>query len=142
MAVALLAVVIGALAVQAIRANRTVSGQLGAATVRDATLDDAFYRCIGVQGRSLVSPGQPVLLAGGDLEDDITLLKGIGSWVTIADPPSSAVARLSLRHVGGPGACLGTVVVARFVVPGHGVVARVGTGASVAGPGPPPPTPL
>ncbi len=142
-AVALVAVTMSAMTVQAVRANRTVSGRLGAATVRDAGLDDSYYRCIDVQARSLVSPGQPVLLAGDNLEDDITLLKGVGSWITIADPPSNAVARLSLRnHVAGAGACLGTVVVARYGAPGHDVFERVGTGASVAGHGPPPPTPL
>ncbi|MGH9080122.1 MAG: hypothetical protein ACRDYE_08645 [Acidimicrobiales bacterium] len=141
--VALVAVAVGALTVQAVRADRTVRTQLGRAAVRDATLDDAFYRCIDVQARSLVSPGQPVLLAGASLGDDITLVKGVGSWVTIADPPSTAVARLTLRnHVGGTGTCLGTVVVARYAAPRQGVVVEVGTGASVAGQGPPPTTPL
>jgi hypothetical protein len=131
------------LAVQAYRGNSTVAVQLQPKAVRDAALDDSFYRCLDVQARSLVSPGQPVLLDPNNLPDYITLLKGVGSWVRIADPPSRAVARLSLRdNVHGSGACLGTQVIARYPGPHHRVTVRVGTGASVAGHGPPPAPPL
>ena len=52
------------------------------------------------------------------LGDLVTLLKGAGSWVTIADPASTAVVRLSLRDdVTGDRACLGTVVVATYAKP-------------------------
>jgi hypothetical protein len=96
-----------------------------------------------VQTHSLVSPGQPVLLDPSNLADFITLLKGVGSWVRIADPPSRAVATLSLRDdVPGSGACLGTQVVARYPGRRGGSTVRVGTGASVAGHGPPPAPPL
>jgi hypothetical protein len=140
-AIVLLGAVAG-LAVQAYRGNRTVAVQLQPKAVRDAALDNAFYRCIDVQTRSLVSPDQPVLLDPSNLSDYITLLKGVGSWVRIADPPSSAVARLSLRDdVHGSGACLGTQVVARYPQHHH-VTVRVGTGASVPGHGPPPAPPL
>jgi hypothetical protein len=139
-------VLVGAMAglvVQADRGNATVAVQLQPKTVHDAALDNAFYRCLDVQARSLVSPGEPVVLAPGNLADFITLLKGVGSWVTIADPPSTAVARLSLRdHVGGPGACLGTQVTARYPRRQGGFTVRVGTGASVPGQGPPPAPPL
>jgi hypothetical protein len=131
------------LGVQAVRGDRTVGVQRQAATVRDADLDDAFYHCIDVQTRSLVAPGQPVAFATADLADFVTLLKGAGSWITIADPVSQAVAELSLRNgVHAPGACLGTVVVARYPAPGGGTTVRVGTGSSVPGGGPPPPPPL
>jgi len=135
-------VAVASLAGQAVRGNRTVGVQRDARTVHDAALDDAFYHCIEVQARSLVSPGQPVLLTD-DLSDLITLLKGVGSWVTIANPPSTAVARLMLRdNLTGGGACLGTVVVARYTHPGAGRAVRIGTGASVPGHGPPPAPPL
>ena len=78
-----------------------------------------------------------------DLGDLVTLLKGDGSWVTIANPPSTAVARISLRNnVAGDGTCLGTVVVATYAKPHDGVSVRVGSGSSVAGKGPPPAPPL
>lgn len=143
-AVAIIVVVVAVVAMtgQAVRGNRTVGIQRTAAVERNATLDNAFYHCLDVQARSLVSPGQPVELVN-DLADMVTLLKVVGSWVTVADPASSAVAQLSLRdNVKGKGACLGTVVVARFPGPGHSFTERVGTGASVPGNGPPPAPPL
>jgi hypothetical protein len=140
-AVLLLAVI--GMTVQAYRGNSTVAVQRNAKTVHDAALDNAFYRCLDVQARSLVSPGQPVLIDPSNLADFITLLKGVGSWVRVADPPSSAVALLSLRdHVQGGGACLGTQVIARFPGPHHQVTVRVGSGDSVPGNGPAPAPPL
>jgi hypothetical protein len=105
-------------------------------------LDDAFDHCLDVQARSLISPGEPIVF-DANLADLVTLIKGVGSWVTIADPASSAVVRLSLRNnVSGGGACLGTVVVATSTTPGHGVKVRLGSGSSVPGKGPPPAPPL
>lgn len=135
-------VAIAALGVQAVRGNRTVSVQRDAHTIHDAALDDAFYHCIDVQTRSLISPGEPILFRD-DLADLVTLLKGDGSWVTIANPPSTAVAQISLRNnVAGNGTCLGTVVFATYAKPHDGVRVRVGSGSSVAGKGPPPAPPL
>jgi hypothetical protein len=136
-------VAVAGLAVQAVRGNRTVSAQGGARVVRNARVDDAFYHCLDVQTRSLVSAGQPVTLTPTNLGDLVTMLKGVGSWVTIADPPSRAVADLSLRNdVHGGGACLGTVVVAHYPHRGGGATVRIGSGASVPGSGPPPAPPL
>jgi len=143
--VASVVVVIGlvAMGTQAVRGNRTVAVQRDALTVRDAALDNAYYHCLDVQTRSLVSPGEPVIYAPGLLGDLVNMIKSSGSWVTIANPPSSAVARLSLRNgVTTGGACLGVVVVATFPAAHHGTVVRVGTGASVPGNEPPPAPPL
>jgi len=130
------------LGLEAVNGDRVVQVQRATLTIRDATLDNAFYHCIDVQALSLVSPGEPVLL-GDDLGSVITLLKGVGSWVTIADPASSAVAHLSLRSVASDrGACLGTVVVATYATPHQGPSVRIGSGASVPGHGPPPAPPL
>jgi hypothetical protein len=127
---------------QAFRGNRTVSVQRAPVTIRDARLDDAFYHCIDVQTRSLISPDEPVVF-DDSLGDIVTLIKGVGSWVTIANPISTAVARLSLRNnVTGRGACLGTVVVATYSRPRNGVRVAIGSGASVPGTGPPPAPPL
>jgi hypothetical protein len=135
------------LSVQAVRGNRTVSVQRSAHTMHDAALDNAFYRCIDVQARSLVPNGAsvallvPVSLAG--LGDLVTLLKGVGSWAVFADPASTATVGLSLRNnVTGTGSCLGTQVVGTYRRGGHRVSVRVGSGASVAGKGPPPAPPL
>jgi hypothetical protein len=138
----LVGVTLAAIGGQAVRANRTVSIQREAPTVRDAALDNAFYRCIDIQARSLVSVDEPVLV-GGQLADRISLLKGVGEWVTIADPPSRAVSTLSLRdNVSGTGACLGTVVIATSRRSDGTVAVRIGSGASVPGKGPPPAPPL
>jgi hypothetical protein len=137
-----LVVALVGLGVQAIRGNRTVGVQRQAVTIHNAMLDDSFYRCIDVQARSLVSPSQPVVITG-NLGDVVTLIMGVGSWVTIANPFSSASARLSLRdNVAGRHACLGTVVIATYLKPGHRSIVRVGSGASVPGHGPPPAPPL
>lgn len=143
-AVSLGAVVVAVLglSVQAVRGNRKVSVQRSALTIHDAALDDAFYNCIDVQTRSLIAPAETVQLRD-DLGDLVTLIKGVGSWVTFADPPSTAAVQISLRNnVTGGGACLGTVVVATYAKPKGGVRVRVGSGSSVAGKGPPPAPPL
>jgi hypothetical protein len=135
------------LTVQAVRGNRTVSVQREARTIHNAALDNAFYHCIDVQARSLVPNGAsvallvPVSLAG--LGDLVTLLKGAGSWAVFADPASSATVGLSLRNnVSGAGTCLGTQVIGTYHRSGHKVSVRVGSGANVAGKGPPPAPPL
>jgi hypothetical protein len=112
--------------------------------VHDAAVDNAFYRCLDVQTRSLVSPGEPVWLVGESFGDLVTLIKGVGSWVTIADRLSSAQATVGLRdNVAGGQTCLGTVVVATNTTPHHqGDGVRIGSGASVPGVGPPPAPPL
>jgi hypothetical protein len=142
-ALVMVIVAMAGLAVQAVRGNRTVSVQRHAVTIRQASLDDAFYHCIDVQARSLVTPREPVVVMGS-LGDIVTLIKGVGSWVTIASPYASAEARLSLRdNVSGPGACLGTVVIATYPKTHHrGATVRVGSGATVPGHGPPPAPPL
>ncbi len=137
------ALALAGLTVQAVRGVRTVGIQRSAVTVRDAALDDAFYDCLSVQAHSLLAPRQSVALGKTNLGDLVTLLKGVGSWITVADPPSTAQVTLSLRnHVAGRGACLGTVVVARYAHPHGGIAVRVGTGSSVPGSGPPPAPPL
>ena len=135
------------LTVQAFRGDRTVSVQRDAHTIHDAALDNAFYNCIDVQAHSLAKTGEPVSLTAppdlSGLGDVVTLLKGVGSWVTFADPPSTAAVRLSLRNnVTGAGACLGTEVIGTYPKPHHRVSVRIGSGASVAGMGPPPAPPL
>ncbi len=141
-ALAIVVVAVAGLGVQAVRGNRTVSVQRDARTVQDAKLDNAFYQCLDVQTRSLVSPGETVWLAEtiGGL---VTMIKGVGSWVTIAGRSSSADVMLSLSSdVTGHQACLGSVVVATYATPHGGVKVRFGSGASVPGIGPPPAPPL
>jgi hypothetical protein len=140
-------VAVAGLGVQAVRGNRTVSVQRDAHTIHDAALDNDFYHCIDVQARSLVSRGESVSLSApptlGGLGNVVTLLKGVGSWATFADPPSAATVRLSLRNnVAGVGACLGTEVIGTYPRAHHGATVRVGSGSSVAGKGPPPAPPL
>jgi hypothetical protein len=128
---------------QAVRGNRTVGVQLAAHAVHDARLDDAFYRCLDIQAHSLVAPGRTVTLSTDNLADLVTMVKGFGSWVTVADPVSSADVVLTLRDdVSGPGTCLGTQVVASYRGPDGRTTVRIGTGAQVAGHGPPPAPPL
>jgi hypothetical protein len=128
---------------QAVRGDRVVTSQLSARAVHDASVDDAFYRCIDVQAHSLVPPGRSVTLRTDNLADVVTMIKGFGSWVEVADPASRADIFLTLRDdVPGPGTCLGTQVVATRRGPDGRTEVRVGTGAQVSGHGPPPAPPL
>jgi len=132
-----------ALVGQAVRGSRTVDAQLAARAVRDATIDDAFYACIDTQAHSLVGPGQTVALGGDNLADVVTMLKGFGAWVTVADPASGADIVLTLHDgPGAPGTCLGTRVIGTYRGPDGRTTVRLGTGAQVAGQGPPPAPPL
>ncbi len=137
-----------ALGVQAARGNSVVDVQSQSTTRHNAALDDAFYRCLDVQARSLVSPDEPVLLST-DLAnltafaDLVTLIKAIGSWIDLAPARAQAKAVLSLRDgVTDRPACLDTVVVAAVPGPGGRTTVLIGHGASVPGHGPPPPPPL
>ena len=136
------AVVMASMGVQAVRGNRTVNVQRDRLTVHDAALDNAYYHCIEVQARSLVSPDHPVGLKG-NLGDLITLIKGVGSWISVADALSTHPDTIFLtNNVPGPGTCRGTVVQIKYSHPHDGVTVRTGTGASVPGTGPPPAPPL
>ncbi len=139
----IMTVALVALVGQAVRGNRVVDAQLAAHAVHDASIDDAFYSCIDIQAHSLVGPGQTVALGGDNLADVVTMIKGFGAWVTVADPTSRADVVLTL-HDGpaAPGTCLGTRVVGTFRGPGGHTTVRFGTGATVAGQGPPPAPPL
>lgn len=131
------------LGVQAVHGAQAVSVQRQSTAARNASLDDAYYGCLDTQAHSLVSPNQSVTINADNLADFIILLKTTGSWVTFADSPSSAAVQLSLRTVSGGGnACRSSVVVAHYATPQHGRSERVGSGASVAGQGPPPAPPL
>ena len=93
-----------ALGGQAVRGARTVDVQLAPHAVHDAAVDDAFYACIDTQAHSLVRPGQTVTLGGTNLADVVTMIKGFGSWVTVADPASDADVTLTLHDgTGRPG---------------------------------------
>ena len=130
------------LGAQAVSGGHTVNAQRRPMTVRNATIDDQYYQCLGTQARSLVSPDQSVAISTPNLVDFISLLKAIGSWVTFADLATNADVRLSLRTIPGSGGCRGSVVVATYAVPHQGVNPRVGTGATMPGHGPPPAPPL
>jgi hypothetical protein len=136
-------VALAALGGQGVRGNRVVDVQLDPHTVHDASIDDAFYDCIDIQAHSLVRPGQGVTLSTTNLADVVTMIKGFGSWVTVADPASRADVTLTLHDgTAGPGTCLGTTVVATYRGPDGRTTVRVGTGAQVPGQGPPPAPPL
>jgi hypothetical protein len=131
------------LALQAFHGNQVVTAQRSAATARVALEENAYYDCLDTQTRSLVSPEQPVTIGAANLGDFVTLIQAVGSWVTVATSHLEAVPQLSLRTgVTGPGTCRGTVVVSSSTRPGHPPTVRVGSGASVAGEGPPPAAPL
>jgi hypothetical protein len=140
---AVAAVALVALAGQAVRGNRTVDAQLATGPVHNATVDDAFYACIDTQAHSLVRSGQTVALGGTNLADAVTMIKGFGSWVTVAEPASRADVVLTLHNGPGvPGTCLGTRVVGTYRSADGHTTQRLGTGAQVAGQGPPPAPPL
>lgn len=134
---------LGGLGVQALHGNAVVSQQRSARTVADALLDDAYYDCLDTQAHSLISPHTPVRYRPGvTLGESIVLNKTVGSWIDVAVPGTSPVAFLGIRHTGGPGSCLGDVVVAKFRTPDGRWITRFGHGAAVPGNGPPPAPPL
>ena len=138
-----IAVALATLVGQAVRGNRTVGAQVSASAMHDASVDDAFYQCIDTQAHSLVAPGRSVALSTDNLADVVTMIKGFGSWVRVADPAARAQVVLTLHNnVSGSGTCLGTQVVGTSVGPDGRTVVRIGTGAEVAGTGPPPAPPL
>ena len=139
---ALATAALAGLLTKAVHGGETVEALHGRTTVRQAEEDDAYYRCLDLQARSLVSPGRPVLVEGPDLGSYVTLLKAVGSWVTFAERHSPAAVALSLRSRRGPGTCRGTVVVATQTTRRGRTTTRVGSGASLPGHGPPPAPPL
>jgi hypothetical protein len=136
-------VVIAASVGQAVRGNAVVNAQRSPTAVRDAKLDDAFYDCLSIQAHSIVSPGEPVFLVGTSanltgIAEWVTLIKGVGTWVTFSGTPSTARVELVFEdHVTGRPACLGNAVATRSIHDGR-VTVRYGSGADVPGMGPPP----
>ena len=137
------AVALVALVGQAVRGSRAVDAQLASRSMHAAIVDNAFYACIDTQARSLVASGQTATLGGHNLADVISMIKGFGAWVPVADPASRADVVLTL-HDGkaAPGTCLGTRVVGTYRAIDGRTTVRLGTGAQVAGQGPPPAPPL
>lgn len=135
-ALAALVAAAATLGVGAVHGARLVPAEASDAQAAAWRLDAAYYRCLAVQARSLVAPGETVSVSRADLGAWGTLAKVVAPFAVMTDRPGHVV--LSLRHQPGAGSCLGTVVVAR--TPGGRV--EVGRGAAVAGPGPPPTTPL
>lgn len=140
------AVAAAALVTGAVHGVRTAASLASDRSVASAELDDAYYACLATQVRSLVRPGQVVDLSQSDPGPWVTLAKAVLTENPVTADPSSAVAVLSLRELFDPeeaGSCLGSVVVARFPARGgHPAVVRVGSGASLTGPAPPPTPPL
>jgi len=99
----------------------------------------------GEQAVQALQTGKPVAntkLDGPDFGSYVTLLKAVGSRVTLASHQSRSTVDLALNDASGPGTCLGTIVVAHEPGP-DGVTTTVGgSGASLPGKGPVPPTPL
>lgn len=143
MAVRLVALVVAVaaligLVVGAVNGVRSADADARPSSVAGAQLEDAYYSCLSTQAHSLVRPGQTVAIPINPLADFVTLAKVVTPWTPITFRPTGAAAVFSLRTSRSPGACLGTVVVARYP---DGRVRR-GTGASLPGRGPLPVTPL
>lgn len=126
------------LAVGAVHGARSAASLEGSRAVARAKLDDRYYACLTAQARTLVRPGQRVEISTADFGDWGTLAKAVAGWTVVTDARSRAAAVLSLEPRRGPGACLGSVVVARYA---DGTVRR-GRGAALPGNGPPPSQPL
>jgi hypothetical protein len=114
--------------------NASVTSITSAAQLAATNLDNAYYRCLDVQTRSLVAPNQPVTFYQHDNVAD--LLRASGRWLVAAPQSDVSVPQLLLVSRPGPGSCHGAVVEARVPLAGGGTVVRVGTGASLSGSGP------
>jgi hypothetical protein len=129
-------VVIGTLALMfgAARGNATVTSLNSPSQAADLRLENAYYRCISIQTRSLVSPSEPVSL--NVWYEVLDVLRGAGVWLTAAPPTDALAPQLTLASRPGPLSCHGMVVEARFRLSDGKTVIRIGTGASVPGNGP------
>jgi len=123
------------LLVGTVHSIRATAEQAGTHQVTLAQLGDAYYACLATQAHSLVRPGQVVVVSDADPGNWATLAKAVAPWAVLTRDPGSAVAVLSLAPDHGPGACLGSVVTARYR---DGAVVQ-GSGATLPGNGPPPP---
>ncbi len=126
------------LAVGAVHGARSAGAQADDQQVALGQLDVAYYDCLAAQVHSLVGPGQVVAVSTANPGNWATLAKAVAPWAVMTDDQRRAVAVLSMAPRRGTGACLGSVVVARYP---DGRV-RVGTGGSLPGDEPPPMTPL
>ena len=128
---------------QAARGMAIVSHQRSAQVVADARLDDAYYSCLDIQARSLITPSTSVRYRpGASLGEAVILNKVVGSWITLSPARHEPAGFLGLRHADGPGACLGDVVTLRTRGSDGTWIVRIGHGATVPGQGPPPAPPL
>ena len=127
-----------ALVLGAVHGVRSTAADADDSALASARVDVAYYACLAAQVHSLVRPGEVVAVSTADPGTWATLSKAVAPWAVITASPGQAVAVLSLQPRHGGGACLGQVVVARAR---DGLVRR-GTGASLPGDEPPPPTPL
>jgi hypothetical protein len=125
------------LAVGAVHGARSTGAQADDRQVALGRLDVAYYDCLAAQVHSLVGPGQIVAVSTANPGNWATLAKAVAPWAVMIEDQRRAVAVLSMAPRRGTGACLGSVVVARY--PGGRV--RVGTGGSLPGDEPPPMTP-
>lgn len=135
LALALVALV--ALVVGAVHSVRSTAGRAGAPSVASANLDDAYYGCLAAQVDSLVGPGRAVDVSTADPAAWATLAKVVAPRDVITTDRGRSVPLLSLAPRRGAGACLGSVVVARF-----GATVGDGTGGSLPGDEAPPPPAL
>ncbi len=136
LAVGLVAVV--GLTVGAVHGARSTGAQADDQQVAVGRLDMAYYDCLAAQVHSLVGPGQVVAVSTASPGNWVTLAKAVAPWAVMTDRERRAVAVLSMAPRHGAGACLGSVVVARY--PGGRL--RTGTGGSLPGAESPPMTPL
>jgi hypothetical protein len=132
---ALALVALGALVVGSVHGARSSVGRADAASVASARLDDAYYGCLAAQAGSLVGPGLVVDVSTSDPGSWGTLVKVVAPRDVLTTDQGRSAAVLTLARRPGPGACLGSVVVARYP---DGTV-RQGTGGSLPGDESPPP---
>jgi len=132
---ALALVALGALVVGSVHGARSSVGRADAGAVASARLDDAYYECLAAQAGSLVGPGLLVDVSTADPGSWATLVKVVAPRDVLTTAQTGSVAVLTLTRRPGPGACLGSVVVARYP---NGSV-RDGTGGSLPGDESPPP---
>ena len=131
-------VAVAGLTVGAVHGARSSGAQADDEQVALAHLDVAYYDCLAAQVHSLVRPGQVVAVSTANPGNWATLAKVVAPWGTMTEDQRQAVAVLRMAPRHGAGACLGSVVMARY--PDGGV--RVGTGGSLPGDEQPPMTPL
>lgn len=136
-------ILVGALALclGAHRGNAQIATTDSRSAISASEFDDAYFDCLRVQTRSLVSPGTEVAIASPSFSVVGTILQADGDWLTFV-PASPSVPSLNLVAGSTHSSCHGVSVEERYRDREGRLHVRIGSGASLPATRPLPPSQL